>query len=565
MAMKPLADFDISITPPFVTPEAGRATTYPVQVQSIAGPANGELALDLEADDFRTDLARVRGIEPDLALRKSFGGKLFRALFRDDVERVWQRSLGRVDSSDLFDGQRIRLTINVPELALLPWELLWGGDDWGFLATAANQVLSRYLPVPEPPSLRAEGKLRLLLIVQSPDGPPPIEQAEIDSLRQAIEGLGDQVKTKLLINVQRDAIVDALQEEYHVVHFLGHGTARKLALIGGDGGPAFIDDEEFAQLFLGQRSLRLVLLNACHSSQADPQGLFTGIGPALVQKRVPAVIAMQYPFVQLTTAGQFSRAFYAALAKGQPVDIAVNAGRRALSAGDLLQSRDWSTPILYMGTRQGRILDFAQAEEPAQEESDPIRELRLAALASAEAEAGLERLAEQVNEIQLRAHRLREWFVLERTLRSLQSILDGFNVTVKKVGSPPLDTEQIDNIDMWWTQCKFQINELTGLSAQIRHVRRPLPSQADTGHPIDVDGWITGLTGLRDQIQGEVFDEILGDEEEALPGLIRILRRTSAEFIQNVDRQLSDARNAMDGEMKELADMTIRFGTGLHG
>jgi hypothetical protein len=268
--------------------------------------------------------------------------------------------------------------------------------------------------------------------------------------------------------------------------------------------------------------------------------------------------------VQLSTAGDFGRAFYAALSNGLPVDVAVNAGRQALSAGDLLHVRDWSTPILYMGTRQGQILEIKEQDDAAPQGPDPVSLLREAALASADATAGLNQLAEQIDEIQLRAHRLREWFVLERNLRNLQSIFDGFNNMVKKLARNPLLSEdQIDFIDLLWEQCKVQINELWGVSAQIRHLSQPLNNNGEAFRSIDIETWIESLTTLHDQIQGEVFDELRGNEEDALPELVGSLRRTSAEFLQSVNQQLSDTRNAMDGEMKELSDMTIRVGSSI--
>jgi hypothetical protein len=54
-----------------------------------------------------------------------------------------------------------------------------------------------------------------------------------------------------------------------------------------------INEQEFAQLVSGRRSLRLVVLNACHSAQSEAGGIFAGIGPALVRQRMPAVVAMQ--------------------------------------------------------------------------------------------------------------------------------------------------------------------------------------------------------------------------------------------------------------------------------
>jgi hypothetical protein len=66
---------------------------------------------------------------------------------------------------------------------------------------------------------------------------------------------------------------------------------------------------------------------------------------------------MQYEFVQLSTAQIFNRRFYQETANGVTVDVAVNRARNAISAsGDLLAQRDWSTPVLYLGTRSGRLI-----------------------------------------------------------------------------------------------------------------------------------------------------------------------------------------------------------------
>ena len=128
------------------------------------------------------------------------------------------------------------------------------------------------------------------------------------------------------------------------------------------GAPAPIADVEFAMAFRGRRSLRLLVLTACATSQAPLGTLFEGVGPSLIRAGLPAVVAMQYPTVQLETAGLFSAAFYGALAKGVALDVAVNEARQSIASGPLLDSRDWSTPVLYMGTRTGQILNLASSQ-----------------------------------------------------------------------------------------------------------------------------------------------------------------------------------------------------------
>src|SRR5262249_25095400 len=154
---------------------------------------------------------------------------------------------------------------------------------------------------------------------ESPPGAAAVEEREVEQLRAALTDLGDRVDLKELRNATLEEIQGALQDNYHVLHLLGHGISGKLRLTGSDGRAVSVEDQAFAQLALGRRSLRLVVLSACHSSHSEEGGLFAGTGPALIRKRVPAVVAMQYPAVYQSTAGLFSRALYGALAHGLPI------------------------------------------------------------------------------------------------------------------------------------------------------------------------------------------------------------------------------------------------------
>ena len=78
---------------------------------------------------------------------------------------------------------------------------------------------------------------------------------------------------------------------------------------------------------------------------------WTGIGPALAQIGIPAVIGMQYG-IRNTNATTFSEHFYHALAVGESVDWAMNRARLAihnkLTDPD---ERDWGVPVLYLRMR----------------------------------------------------------------------------------------------------------------------------------------------------------------------------------------------------------------------
>jgi hypothetical protein len=416
--IKQFADFEVWIGVSAFPAPGSVPGIFPVQVfSSPAGPARSELVLNVTSADLLTELVQVQGVDPNLQVRKAFGKRLFEALFTGEVRDAWMVSQGRIKAGEA-DGLRLRLWINVPELAVLPWELLWEEQSNNFLATSADLVVSRYLPVPEPPVWLIQGPLRILVVVESPPGVPAIDPEEVDHLTQALQALGNAVVLEIRHNLTIAEIEDALEQNYHVLHFLGHGMAGKLVVTGDNGQATSVDDEAFAQIVLGRRSLRLVVLNACHSSQADQTGLFTGVGPALIQKGLPAVIAMQYPSVQLETASRFSQQFYRALANGLPVDEAVNAARRTLSAGPLLYSRDWSTPVLYMGTRSGHILSFLNKETNA---VDRAWQVIQAAAQGSDEKAALAELALSFSEIVSRHQQLQNLVTLGRHLQNVQT------------------------------------------------------------------------------------------------------------------------------------------------
>ena len=354
--MKNFSGFDVWIRKAQAAAAAAVPAAEVFVSSSAAGTAHELLSDKLDDPGFRQELTQASGVATSRQLREKVGRTLFDTIFTGEVRTKWDQSWGRVNGG-AADGLSLSLLIEDPDLALLPWELLNDPDN-GFLAATASAGVSRYLRVQEPPLMVQQKPLRILIIVESPkgNGLPPISEEEVGLLTQVLAVLPD-VSFSILKNPDNEAIQTELQKEPHVIHFLGHGTSSQLALIGKDDQIRLINDQEFGALFLGRRSVRLVVLNACASSQTADGSLFSGIGPALVKAGVPAVVAMQYPTVQLETASKFSRALYRALVSGRQVDVAVNEGRN-LIASDSLQTRDWSTPVLYLGTRSRRILDF---------------------------------------------------------------------------------------------------------------------------------------------------------------------------------------------------------------
>lgn len=487
-------------------------------ITSPAGTARGTLALELAAADIQENLALVRGSEPALEVRQTFGKQLFDALFHGPVRDAWEQSCGRVDGGDA-EGMRLRLLFDLPDLARLPWELLWDGER--FLATVANLAVSRYLPVPEPPVLLTQEQLRVLLVIESPAGVPEVTPAEAALIEGALASLGTTVQHTTLRNPTLAQIHNALQQDFHVLHFLGHGTAGKLVITADDGQSARrIDDEDFAQLFQGRRHLRLVVLNACASSQTEEGGLFSGIGPALVQKRLPAVIAMQYPFVQLDTARRFSEQCYAALANGLPVDVAVNQARGFLSADGHLRDRDWSTPVLYMGTRGGQILSFVTAATNSVERA--WQAVQQVAGESTEAKAALGELKQVFEQVARLHHQLDSLMELDRLLGQLRMQFGRCTELVDRAGGVPAKIP-LGKLEPIWREVRQD---------QLDPLRVFVEGQAAE---LDTAAWLPELIFQSEAVDAAVKEGALRRLGESVSGLANQVAVSQAQ----VSRQLS--------------------------
>ena len=116
-------------------------------------------------------------------------------------------------------------------------------------------------------------------------------------------------------------------------------------------GPSAVSEEEFLGKF-GERSLRLVFLQACKSAARKPgvPNVMSGLAPK-VARRAAGVVAMQ-DFVRVDDARRFAQQFYDTLLSTGLADVAANAGRRALYRPD---SRNWAIPALYLTPKAERL------------------------------------------------------------------------------------------------------------------------------------------------------------------------------------------------------------------
>jgi hypothetical protein len=305
------------------------------------------------------------------------GQHLFEVLFSAAAVRTFIE--GKLTAAR-HNKRRLRIQLvfeDAPDLAGFPWEYLCFAPPSGrkhlyFLAMEADLVLSRFISLEDDRvRLREDSsQLRLLVVVSEPID-PELGPVLADQVIEEVEKLKGRIEMTRLDQPTPDSLVTKLEEfKPHVVHFIGHGrfnVAEKqgeIALLDADEVSAvWCSDKIFAEYFVRSKECvpRLVLLHACESGKADGTH-FAGMAPQMILAGVQAVVAMQHPITN-KAAISFSKGFYTELAKGNPIDQAVQTARYKITLDEPRNwdSRVFGTPVLYMRSSDGILLN---AEEP---------------------------------------------------------------------------------------------------------------------------------------------------------------------------------------------------------
>jgi len=351
-------DFYLLISP-------GEAGSYPVTVvSSPGGEARGALTLDPGSDETQRVLARIEEGETDEEFLLSFGRHLFDSLFAGDVEDALRDSLGRVNV--LGTGLRLRLRIDPPELASLPWEYLLDPRHDVPVAILPQFTLSRWVQTPRPSDRPwpVDLPLRILVVISGPKDVMPLDVARE---KQVLQGVFEELvkRGRVKLRFLDRALIEEIQAKLnsfrpHIFHFVGHGMFQRdqarLILENEDGMAWPASDRDFRDLFLGNKDTRLVVLNACQGGATSSANALVGLAPRLMQRGLPSVVAMQHETAD-ETAVVFAQEFYRSIADGKPVDVAMAQARRIIRLKFGLGRRDWGTPVLFMRSRDGRIFE----------------------------------------------------------------------------------------------------------------------------------------------------------------------------------------------------------------
>jgi hypothetical protein len=344
------------------------AEGYSVELSSTQPDSDAEIVSE-QPGVAQLDRGALQQLEADPL---AYGQALSQALFASPhILADFSAARAAADAAEASLRLRLQIDANAPELHGLRWETLRDPAGDRPLILGQRVRFSRYLASADwrRVQLRPRSALRALVAVAAPAGLEKFGLAAIDAaaeVERARAALADLPVAALAERgtVTLDGIAAALrdghdgQEQFDILYLVAHGAIVEgepwLFLEGEDGAIERARGTELAQriseLAVGPR---LVVLASCESAgsggiTADSAPL-AALGPRLARAGVPAVIAMQGK-VSLTTAADFTSAFFRQLQKDGQIDAAV-----AVARGEVRDAPDAWMPVLFMRLRSGQI------------------------------------------------------------------------------------------------------------------------------------------------------------------------------------------------------------------
>jgi tetratricopeptide (TPR) repeat protein len=281
------------------------------------------------------------------------GNSLFNALFVPTVLDLYRAIRHQATLEEKY-GVRLKLDIQSPLLAALPWEYLYHPDDQEFIGLSLRSPIVRTFPVNHAPPILLPRPLRILGMIANPYDQSLLDvEGEKSRLESALAPLGNQVQLKW---VPKGTLPDLKEElensHWHIFHYIGHGGFDRqrdegflsLEDTNGKTKPAYAT--QLYLLFQRAQGLQLAVLNSCDSARHSYHDLISAPAMALVRLGLPAVLAMQFAIPD-NVAKTLTGYFYSALAKGSLLEHALADARQSLTLEDI-DALEWGVPVLYI-------------------------------------------------------------------------------------------------------------------------------------------------------------------------------------------------------------------------
>jgi len=337
---------------------------------SGSGPANNPRgsANDIFSDAVQLAL-NVRSFAQnftagaDIKNIQEIGTRLFDCLFQHDVYALYKEAretAQRTPGADL----PIKLFVEPPELAYVPWETLFDkrGDFhlccYGvtpFARTVAMQEEDLYI-YDKPP-------IRVLGMIAAPKSfiGTPYElnaDAEQAALTEALRRSNDVKLCWTSAGTYNELTRRLAQGDngarWDVFLFVGHGLESRI-ILEEDGGSGCdpLDAGILKGLLSQPLGPKLVILNSCRGAASLDGDRFTSTAENLVRGgSIAAVVAMQFDISDLMGT-KFSPAFFRGLTLGVPIQRAMFLTRLELQRQGFTE---WISPVLYMQNRDGLVV-----------------------------------------------------------------------------------------------------------------------------------------------------------------------------------------------------------------
>ncbi len=284
---------------------------------------------------------------------QQMGGALFAALFPGQVRRLYDAARSEQVS------QRLNLifTSDIGWIADQSWEFIYDPDRRTFLALEEVNFTRNVLTAIPAERIPARPTMRILVVVAQPLGLGTLSvEEEADVIRSGFRRLLDAglAQVELLLDATPELLhrtLESAEAPIDVLHFIGHGEYNEQSDCGylifenQDGGEQRLDSSTLRQIVC-RRGIRLVCLNACETGRGGRQDFSRGVAQALIAGGVPAVVANQYPVLDVS-ATAFSRHFYWALAMGHSIGDAAREARVSVNYSISGEAIDWAVPVVF--------------------------------------------------------------------------------------------------------------------------------------------------------------------------------------------------------------------------
>lgn len=332
-----------------------------VRMRSISGESSGILRLSLQKDEVQKILDYASQSTRGVAMRgfegnawedpmREIGFQMFSALFEGSRMTAFESSQSRWSS---YEGNplRLRLFIEDPDLAALPWEFMHDGKSFLCLSPRFSIVRTVMRSWEKQTSLNIDYPLKVLMVVYSSPGRNMDRMLDQHITRLTNETGIDRHSINILKNPTLSQFEKVLKEKpVHVFHYVGetvdfrNGRQTAILLMGEKGQSAIVDPDHLRNLLMQKTDLILAYISASRSERLAGE----------LAEDLPAVIGIRGEIFD-EAIFTFTESLYRGILTPLTLEESVMQARQDIDR-QRPGSRDWGLPVLFLATSDSVFL-----------------------------------------------------------------------------------------------------------------------------------------------------------------------------------------------------------------